>query len=172
MFLVTCGLIFLLTRLPLLGFGTRLSAERAEGTVVAAGEKLLPSDVIALVRGDSCSTGPLSHVDLSTDDSSFRLGSDSLIVIEEPSGKDGPRLRLMSGAITVDGQCVITTGFGVVLVEEGSAEITFLEGELDVRCDSGSLEVVSPLGGRHLAAGERMDVASRGLILNHPASSG
>ena len=60
------------------------------------------------------------------------------------------------------GPCVVTTAFGVVRVEEGRSAITFLEGALDVRCDSGEAEVTSPLGGRRLAAGERMDLALGG----------
>lgn len=165
LFLATCALFFLFTRLPLLGFGVALTAQRAVGEVVAAGAALAPDARRALVRGDRCATGASARAVLVGDHGEIELLADTGVLIEEPGGKHGPRIRLLHGALALAGPCVVTTELGVVTVASGSARVELVARAaaagvvsgvelLRVACAEGELEVVGPLGVRRLTGGE------------------
>ena len=157
LFLASCGLIFLLTRLPALGFGAALTVERTSGVVVAADVRVDGDQKIALVRGQRCATGPTSSAVLRGADAELRLGSDTRVLVEEAGGPGGARVRLLAGALDLDGECVVTTEYGVLTLDGGRASVR-LDGGLRAECTEGGLELVGPLGTHRIEPGESVDV--------------
>jgi hypothetical protein len=157
LFLATCALFFLFTRLPALGFGAALFVERASGAVVAADVRVGADDRFSLARGQRCLTGPESSAVLRGEDGELRLGASTTVLVEEPGGREGTRVRLLAGALELTGSSVVTTEFGVVTLDDGRARLE-LDGLLRASCEAGELAIVGPLGERRLKAGERADI--------------
>jgi hypothetical protein len=157
LFLATCALFFLFTRLPALGFGSALYVEQASGAVVAADVRIGPDQRLSLARGQRCLTGPDASAVLHGDAGELRLGPATTVLIEEPDGRDGVRVRLLGGALELSGRCVVTTMFGVATLDGGRARVE-LDGLLRASCAEGELAIVGPLGERRLRAGTSADI--------------
>ena len=158
-FVVCAALIFLLTRLPLLGEGATLRLVRADGSAFAAGARVLAGDEPELGRGDSCLTGAASAAELTSGDTRLVLGERGALFVEQGAGPDGPRVRLMQGALRLDGSAVVTTQYGVITLAEGRARLALDPAGGSVTCDGGDLDVLGPLGRRTVAAGQTLELA-------------
>ncbi len=157
--LIPAALFFLLTRLPLLGEGSDLIALSGSGEAHAAGTPLGPKGPeVELRRGDVCTTGPLSRAEVSDGETTLALAERTDLLVEHAGSRDGPRVRLLGGAIEIDGPCVVTTQLGVLAVESGSARLALDAGTLEVVCTAGSARLVTSLGTHSLAAGETLSV--------------
>ncbi|MEM7310705.1 MAG: hypothetical protein AAF682_28790 [Planctomycetota bacterium] len=162
-FLVSAGLFFLLTRLPLIGGGGALALVRAEGTAQASGERVTNAGLpIELGRGDACNTGAASLAELESGATRLVLGASTAVLIEEASGEPGPRVRLLAGDLDVSGEGVVTTQYGVVRIGDGRTSLELDAEGLRVSCAEGQAEVTGPLGVHSLSAGDSADVGVGG----------
>ncbi len=151
--LIPAFVAFLLSMAANLGVpqgAARLTATRGAAQV---GERQVEEGdgPVPLGRGDWCSTDREGSARIEFLACSVELGESTWVLVELPRSR---RLRLDSGRLDVDGNCVVSTELGVVAIESGKARLHRAAGRLDVESLEGALSVVDGRGERRLTAGE------------------
>lgn len=143
------------------------SSEAVEGTAtltvlsgvahIGGVEALRPSDPSrSMARGEWCGTGEASSAELSLGDATVHLDPDTLVWIE---GVNNPRLRLERGRLSIEGECCLTSPYGVVEVTGGSAWVAVSGGVLSVDSGTGEVRTHDAFGSRALEAGQHAELA-------------
>ena len=142
-----------------------MASRNLPGLEVLAGQVELDGRVLSPVdgrttihRGNWCSTSPSSRALLTLGDTAVELAPDSSLLVEDDA--EG-RLRLDTGELRVSGDCLVTTGWGVVLVEDAEGLLRAGPDGLEIETISGTLTASDSHGEVTLSAGERGRLAVR-----------
>jgi hypothetical protein len=129
------------------------------GQVDLDGRVLAPADGrTAVHRGNWCATSRGSRALLTLGDTAVELAPDSRVLVEDD--REG-RLRLDAGELRVRGDCLVTSGWGVVLAEGAEGLLRAGPEGLEIEAISGTLTASDSRGEVTLGAGERGRLAVR-----------
>lgn len=132
----------------------RLTLTWSGGEVRAAGQLLSPDrPELELADGDWCQTRGNARARIVGKDCSFDLEVGTQLLVEKPSAG---RVRLQQGELIAAGDCVVSSPFGVLELEGGTALVRVSGGKIEVECRSGGARWTDPTGSRSLAAGQRL----------------
>jgi hypothetical protein len=113
---------------------------------------------IAVRRGDWFSTGEGTRARLTLGKAEFEVGPSSRVLVED--GSSG-RARLEDGELSVNGDGLVTSSFGVVRFEDAEGIVRAVAGGFEVEGRVGSLVVMHSGGEETVGPGERTLLAVR-----------
>jgi len=152
--LLPAAVIVLLLMGPRMSRGEPMILRWDGGEVRAAGMRLTADRPdLVLETGDWCATNGNAHASIEGENRSFELGLLTQVMVENT--REG-RLRLQQGELQASGSVTISSAFGVLEMEDGSAVLRIEGGKFRVECRAGKLTWTDPGGRRSLSAGERL----------------
>ena len=129
------------------------------GQVELDGRLLEPADGRTTVhRGNWCSTASGARARLTLGDTEIELAPGSRVLVEDD---EQGRFRLDTGELRVSGDCLVTTGWGIVLADGAEGLLRAGPGGLEIEAFAGTLTASDSRGEIVLAAGERGRLAAR-----------
>lgn len=161
MLLLPAALVLLMTQIGRFGkpvpVQTRPIASSTNGQVYVDGRPFDgDTEAMSLVRGQRCQTGGEGEAHLRTGRVSLTLGPNTTVLVEGEG-----RFRLERGALTFEGSCELTTGFGVLESEDGAGRVWFVENGMKASVERDTLRWIDPTGARELPVGPERFVALR-----------
>jgi predicted anti-sigma-YlaC factor YlaD len=107
------------------------------------------------LRGDLVETGGDGRVRLQFDTGALHVDPSTTLLVESAVAE---RVRLVGGAVRIEGDAQLWTPFGIVAVAAGDADVTLADERLAVRTLAGDVRVLT-------AAGEHVIAVGRGAEL-------
>ena len=142
-------LMFQISRLSLAVEGVEVT--RLEGEVSAAQVPLEGTAARRLARGEWCETRTDSSARLATSGCSAVLGPDARLRVERAMPA---RFRLTRGTLDLEGECTVSTGWGILDLGPGKARVRVDDGTLEVASRAGDVQLTGAAGAQRIAPGE------------------